>query len=117
MPILVEPQSIVAEATKIQIKALQDRLLKWVTHPEEFVEEGLTPPTRETIELAIQHVLKPLSESGRVPPSHVVPDAHGGIVFERRENGDFESIHVHADGHIEFCVFHDGRLVDRQMWL
>lgn len=114
MPMLVEPQSKDLEPMTDQFQAVHDRLKNWIAHPEEFVEEGIIAPSHETIELAIQHVLKPLSNSGVA--CQVVADTHGGIVFERRNNADFESIRVTADGRIEQCRFQEGRLVDRQMW-
>ena len=95
-------------------KVLDEQLIEWAQHPEDFIDEGLVPPSRETIHLAFEHVLKPFRDQGRVPPSHVVPDANGGIVFELRSNDVFESIRVQADGHIEYCRFCSGRLVERQ---
>ena len=97
-------------------KVLDERLIEWAAHPEDFDEEGIVPPSRETISLAYQQVVKPFREKGLVPPSQVVPDTHGGIVFERRDNNIFESICVRADGHIEYCLFSNGKLVERQMW-
>lgn len=102
--------------SEIWCKVLDERLIEWAAHPEEFDEEGMTPPSPETLSLAFQEIVKPFREKGRVPPSQVVPDAHGGIVFERRDNNTFESIRVRADGHIEYCRFNNGKLVDRQMW-
>ncbi len=95
-------------------KVLDEQLIEWGNHPEDFIEEGFVPPSRETIHLAFKHVLKPFQAQGRMPPSHVVPDTEGGIVFELRSNDVFESIRVQADGHIEYCCFCGGRLVERQ---
>ena len=97
-------------------KVLDEQLIEWANHPEDFIEEGLVPPSHDTIQLAFKHVLKPFQAQGRMPPSHVVPDANGGIVFELRSNDAFESIRVQADGHIEYCCFRSERLVDRQNW-
>ena len=97
-------------------KVLDEQLIEWASHPEDFIDEGLVPPSRKTIHLAYEHVLKPFRDNGRVPPSHVVPDANGGIVFELRNNDVFESIRVQADGHVEYCRFCGGRLVVRQRW-
>ncbi len=97
-------------------KVLDEQLIEWANHPEDFIEEGLVPPSHDTIQLAFKHVLKPFQAQGHMPPSHVVPDANGGIVFELRSNDAFESIRVQADGHIEYCCFRSGRLVDCQNW-
>lgn len=105
-----------AESTEGWSKVLDERLIEWATHPEDFDDEGVIVPSRETIALAFQYVVRPFKENNRVPPSQVVPDTHGGIVFERRANSIFESIRVRADGHIEYCLLRNGKLVDRQMW-
>ena len=97
-------------------KVIDEQLIEWANHPEEFVEEGLTPPSHETIRLAIQHVAQRFKNQRLTPPSQVVPDANGGVVFERRDSDVFESIRVQADGHIEYCRFCGGRLVERQSW-
>jgi hypothetical protein len=109
-------QNSAAEVDEHWAKVL-DKFIEWGTQPEDFIEEGFTPPSGDTISLACQHVVIPFRKMGRVPPSQVVPDTHGGIVFERRDNGIFESIRVRADGHIEYCRFSNGKLVDRRMWL
>ena len=109
-------QADVAEIGVRWGKVIDDQLIEWGNHPEEFVEEGLIPPSPVTIQFAYEQVLKPFRDNGLVPPSNVVPDANGGIVFELRNNDSFESIRVQADGHIEYCRFCGGRLVERQMW-
>ncbi len=90
-----------------------DKFIEWGTHPEDFIEEGFAAPSIDTICLAYQEIVKPFRKSS-VPPPQVVPDTHGGIVFERTDNGVFESIHVQCDGRIEKCRFSNGKLVDRQ---
>ena len=102
-------------ATEKWGNVIDEQLIEWASHPEDFIDEDLEPPSRETIYLAYEHVLKPYRDNGRVPPSNVVPDANGGIVFELRNNDMFESIRVQADGHIEYCRFCGGRLVAREM--
>ena len=92
-----------------------DKFIEWGTHPESFIEEGFAAPSIDTICRAYEEVVKPFRKTC-VPPPQVVPDTHGGIVFERRDNGLFESIRVQADGQIEHCRFSNGKLVDRQMW-
>ena len=96
-------------------KVLNEKFIEWANHPEDFLDEGLIPPSRETISLAHEYVMKPFRKL-RIPPPQVVPDAHGGIVFERKDKGISESIRVRADSHIEYCRFNDGKLVDRRLW-
>lgn len=110
-------QECAAEVDESWEKVINEKIIEWGNHPEDFNDEGFTPPSGDTISLAYQHVVVPFRKMGRVPPSQVVPDTHGGIVFELRNNGLFESIRVRADGHIEYCRFSNGKLVDRRMWL
>ena len=109
-------QECAAEVDESWEKVINEKFIEWGNHPEDFLNEGFIPPSRKTISLAHEYVMKPFRNLHIMPPK-VVPDAHGGIVFERRDNGLFESIRVRADGHIEYCRFSNGKLVDRRMWL
>ncbi len=48
------------------------------------------------------------------PPTSVVPDVNGGIVFERRENGITEVFHVWEDNTLEYQCFEGTHLVERR---
>ena len=79
-------------------------------------EDGLEVPSIETIRRANQ-IARRLDPMIGVSELRGVPDAHGGIVLERRCGNLFESIRVSADGTAERCVFDNGRLDLRQPWL
>jgi hypothetical protein len=49
-------------------------------------------------------------------PTRIVPDAHSGIVFERRDGNAFESIRLSAGGSVEYCFFENSRLVSHEHW-
>lgn len=88
-------------------------LMKWLLDPSQLDEPDTETPSRETIQRAIllaRH-LRDLP-----PPTSIVPDAHGGIVFERKQNGIFETIRLSADGHVEHCLFEDCRQTQRDTW-
>ncbi len=91
-------------------------LIEWGCDPGQFEDEGIEPPSRRTIQLAI-NVARSLREAGLAPPIRVVPDAHGGIVFERQEKEVFETFRISADGSLESCLFQNTRLVHRQSWV
>jgi hypothetical protein len=91
------------------------QLIDWGMNPSQFDDEGDEPPSRETVGVAIR-VATEFQKDGRVAPSRVVPDAQGGIVFERKERNLFETIRIQPDGKIEYSVFRNSRLVHREYW-
>ena len=95
---------------------IDHRLIEWGWNPSQFDGEGIEPPSRETIGRAIK-VAQALSKASRAAaPTRVVPDAHGGIVFERQVEDVFETVRISADGDIEYCVFDKSRLVHHEYW-
>jgi hypothetical protein len=96
-------------------KLIDDKLIEWGSNPGQLDEERTTTPSRSTIRLATQWASK-LSRQGFPAPLRVVPDAHGGIVFERREHDVFETLRFGADQSIEHCVFRNWKLVVRESW-
>ena len=54
-----------------------------------------------------------MKRAGSPPPTSVVPDANGGIVFERRRNNLSEVLHVWDDGKVEYQCFHGTDLIKR----
>src|SRR5439155_3456622 len=72
-------------------QAIELQLLEWSLHPEEPEEEGIEAPSRATIVLAIQ-VARRMGQSAVPEPDRVVPDAHGGIIFERQDDNRLETI-------------------------
>lgn len=92
---------------------IEDRLIEWGRDSSEFEDEGIQPPSMDTIQLAIL-LAKTLSRANCPAPTRVVPDADAGIVFERHEGGLLESLRLSADGSVEYCRFENARLVDRE---
>lgn len=88
------------------------RLIEWGSNPAQFADEGVEPPSRETITRAIK-VAEQCQLKGFPAPDRVVPDANGGIVFERREQDVTEVLHIWSDGGAEYQHFHGTRLVER----
>lgn len=92
------------------------QLIEWGRDPSQLENEEIQPPSKSTIQLAIR-LADMLSKPGFPAPTRIVPDAHGGIVFERQGRNVFESIRLSADGTAEYCVFENSRLVERQRWV
>jgi hypothetical protein len=96
--------------------AVENQLIAWALDPTEFDDEGVPPPARATIQTAVQ-VAAILCKCGYPAPTRVVPDAHGGIVFELQIKDTFESLHVGASGTMDHRLFKNMRLVARESWL
>ena len=88
------------------------RLIEWGWSSDLLDDDGVEPPCRETITRAIELAQRFRSE-GFPPPDSVVPDANGGIVFERRELDVTEVIHIWGTGDAEYQQFQGTRLVER----
>jgi len=89
------------------------KFIEWAEHPESLVDEGVEPPSRDIISQACQ-VSWRMRDQGAAPPTAVVPNGEGGIVFERAQGSVLEAIEVHAGGSIEYRLFDDCRLVHRE---
>lgn len=87
-------------------------LIEWGSHPEKLSDDDVDPPSAEIIRLAIDWATR-CKEVGFPPPDRVVPDANGGIVFQRSENDLSEVFHIWDDRTVEYRRFQGTRLVDR----
>jgi hypothetical protein len=94
---------------------IDTRLIEWGLDARDFEDEGIRPPSSTTLSLA-GRIAAAMRDKGCSPPTRVVPDTNGGIVFERRQNEVFETIRVSADGDIEQCLFVNGRLLHRESY-
>jgi hypothetical protein len=88
------------------------QLIKWVRNPGELEDDGLKAPTPAAIEKAIE-ISKRLLESSSPPPTTIVPDGIGGIVFEYRYGENARTLRVSSSGLVEFVEFQDGALIKR----
>lgn len=92
-------------------KVIEHQLLVWERDPESLADEGIELPAKSTVSLALG--LARAIRNVSPPPTRVVPDADGGIVFEREEQNVLQTIRVNPDGTIEYCRFREARLIDR----
>ena len=81
--------------------------------PSRLEDEEMPPVSRDTIQLAIRVAVR-LRDKGSPAPTRIVPDAHGGIVFEREAGNLFESYRVSADGSVEYCGLENCRMVQHR---
>jgi len=88
------------------------KLDEWSRDPTELADDGLDPPTPQSLRLAVR-LAQWLQAAGAECPDRVVPDPSGGIVFRYRGYGWADVFHVWDDGSVERCIFDGSRLVDR----
>lgn len=93
-------------------KLIDHRLLVWLRDPSDLEDEGVEQPSPTILRLAIDWAEK-CRDDGLPPPDSIVPDANGGIVFERRQNEEAEVFYLWEDGTLEYHRFHDTHLVER----
>ena len=92
---------------------LNQLLVEWSADREMFLAEGIEPPSLETIDRAAGYARR-LQHAAIAPPTRLVPDTHGGIVFERCDGPALETLRVlPGDEGVEYCQFVDSQLVQR----
>lgn len=92
---------------------IDTKLLVWLREPEQLDDDGVDAPSQKILRLALDYA-ELFRDDGLPPPSSIVPDPTGGIVFERRQNGASEFFHFWDDGTIDFQLFHGTRLIQRR---
>jgi len=93
---------------------LQSTLGEWINRPAEPIDEdGYTPPTHETIELA-WNVGRKLRDTKIDVPHAIIPNANGGVVFEwRGVIGVYESLDIENDASFYYYVIHNLKVMLR----
>lgn len=109
--------SLVADRTPVAAnrrgwqRTLDDCLIPWCMGGFADFEPGLKPPTRDVLIAAIK-LAELFSEQGLLPPSRVVPNGEGGLVFERFSYPNvYQVLEIHEDLHREVRTFRDSVLV------
>lgn len=88
-------------------------LIEWGRNPGGLEDDGLDPPSADMIQRAIDFA-QVVQQAGYPPPTSVVPDPNGGIVFERTIGDTTEEYHFWDDGTVDYCRFEGTRLVERR---
>lgn len=91
-----------------------DQLLDWRKDTSQLMDEEMSPPTPDIIDIACALASR-LRDEGQPGPLCVVPDGEGGVVFERRDGSRFQTISVEADGRVELISFENSRLTERHV--
>ncbi|MCO6043300.1 hypothetical protein NG895_05220 [Aeoliella sp. ICT_H6.2] len=93
--------------------AIEQTLDLWLKNPDALEDDGIDAPDATTIRLAFDYA-ETLRDRGLLPPTCIVPDGSGGIVFERRQGNESEVVHIWDDGSVEFQQFDGAKLVCRE---
>ena len=96
-----------------QWKRIIDRLREWQKDSSYFDDEDYEPPRSDVIAEAIELAIE-FRNANWFPPHFVVPDAGGGIVFERRNGADSQKIHLWSDGPVEYIELRNHKVVYRR---
>ncbi|MBI3465711.1 MAG: hypothetical protein HY000_22055 [Planctomycetes bacterium] len=91
-------------------RIIDSTLMGWASNPSQLEDEGVEPPSAETVRLAIR-LAQSLQRAGLSPPDSVVPDPNGGILFERR---GAEVYQIWDDATVEFQRFEGAQLGERR---
>lgn len=96
-------------------RLIDDPLIEWGRNSSQVEDDETPMPSRTTVCRAIQ-VATMFRNQNDPPPTRIVPDAHGGIVFERQAGTMFESIRISADNSVEHWLFKDSCKVLHERW-
>lgn len=98
-------------------KVIDSHLRNWWHGIPGLEDEGLVSPTPNVIRAAI-NIARSLLEQALDPPSRVLPNGEGGIIFERydRRGQDqiYETIEIFENLEIELSLYRNSRLISRE---
>jgi hypothetical protein len=92
-------------------RVIDQKLNDWASDPDQLADDGILPPSPQSIAMASQ-IARLMRARGFAPPTSVVPDGDGGISFERAHGRIFEKIEIEGSS-IEYLLFEDCRLCHR----
>jgi hypothetical protein len=96
-------------------RLIDEKLIEWGRHPEQFEDDGYAAPTADNLVRATELVAY-CRDKGVLPPLRMASDGEGGIIFDWKNNSlPYHAIaQIHADGSMEMLVFHDCKLIERK---
>jgi len=98
-------------------KVIDSQLRNWWHGIPGLEEEGLVSPTPNVISAAI-NIARSLLEQSLDPPSRVLPNGEGGIIFERYasqgQDKIYETIEIFENLEIELSLYKNSQLVSRE---
>jgi hypothetical protein len=103
------------EARNAWQRLIDEKLIEWGRHPEQFEDDGYKAPTADNLVRATGLVVY-CRDKGVIPPLRMASDGEGGILFDWKNSSlPYHAVaQIHADGSMEMLVFHDCNLVARE---
>jgi hypothetical protein len=110
-----EDDSLVTGQSRHQAwqEIIDRKLIEWGRRPEEFEDDGITPPTADVVHSACE-IAKAMGEKGFPAPHRVVLTPSGGIAFERSNGPCHEEIIIRPGHGAEILTFKNSRLQSRR---
>ncbi|HET6883904.1 MAG TPA: hypothetical protein VFI31_27365 [Pirellulales bacterium] len=105
-------ESAKKDGERSEWQRIEALLSKWSQKQPLRDEDGVEWPSPALVEVAL-NLARSLEGQALHPPSRVVPNGEGGVVFEFQREHQLQTMEVDADGSIELCRFEDSQLVDR----
>lgn len=97
-------------------RVIDEKLIEWGNHPERFEEDGLDPPSKESIRTGCLFAAYLRDDTPEVPvPNRVMPTGDGGIVFEYRSGKESTIYEIDETGLIEKLQFDECRLTEQRI--
>lgn len=93
---------------------IECKLKRWLRNPNQLHDIGFDAPSPDVIMLAIAFA-EYFRDTSWLPPTNVVPDPNGGIVFSRTDNDDKDVIHIWDDLCVEYFKFEGSKIVKRKV--
>jgi len=90
-----------------QWNAIVDRpLIEWGLNPSFTDEDGFVFPSKNSCTSAVE-LAACMRDRGWSLPTGVIPDGEGGIVFENKQDPDYQRFEIDEDGRIILLTFRD----------
>ena len=105
-------ENVLSETNHAKWTELRGKVRRWADDPDQLADDDFDPPTAEVLERTLI-LMDSLSSGGFPPPDAVTPTGDGGIAFERRHNGVFETIEITTEGAVDYYVIEGGKMIHR----
>ncbi|GMU82709.1 MAG: hypothetical protein IT450_15500 [Phycisphaerales bacterium] len=110
-----ETTSVLQRRREAWRRLIDFTLVEWGRDPQAMEDDDVIPPSQNSVSHSIR-LASQLAENDAPPPTRVVPNGDGGIVFERIRGEIAETIEVESDGSLYFTLCQGSRLVHRAKW-
>lgn len=93
-------------------RVIDEKIIEWGRPENSEPDDDYDPPTGPALKSGLE-IIRQMSDLGLLPPTRVVPDGDGGLVFELRNPSVVSTIHIYKNGEAENYVLQNGKVVFR----